>query len=69
MSNDSKVNLNLSSDNPEELASVIDNLMDAGTSRLKINMSDEMSEGQVSKVYHHGRCDVNSPFACGTPFN
>jgi len=53
----------------DDLVALIDNMNQAGTSRLKVKVSDEIEEGTAKKEYHHGRCDINSPWACGTPFD
>lgn len=44
---------------------MLDSMTEAGVSRIKVEMSDEVEEGRAEKVYHHGRCDVGSPFATG----
>lgn len=52
----------------EELVALLDGYMQAGESRIKLNVV----EGQgkvVSRQYHYGRCDVNSPWAKGTAFD
>ena len=36
---------------------------------LFLKMSDELAEGQTQRVYHHGRCDIGSPWACGNAFD
>lgn len=73
MAEDSKVTININNQSSEnsldDVANLIDNLMSGGASRLKINTSDELQFGEYTKVYHHGRCDIGSPFACGTPFD
>jgi len=51
--------------NEKELIEMLDTMMDSGVSRLKVNISEEVSEGKIEKQYHHGRCDVGSPFATG----
>ena len=48
--------------NEDDLIKALDGIMDPGVSRLKIDVDD--NEG-VRKKYHHGRCDVESPFATG----
>ena len=55
--------------NENDVINMLDNMMDSGVSRLKIDMSEEVSEGQYEKKYHHGRCDVGSPFATGKLYN
>lgn len=66
---DSNNNSGTVSESPEDIVNMIDNLMSNGTSRLKINISDTVESGQMNKEYHHGRCDINSPFACGSVFD
>ena len=53
----------------DDLIAALDLMMDSGVSRLKIDMSEEVSEGSFEKKYHHGRCDVGSPFATGKLYN
>jgi len=55
--------------NEEDLVKALDSMMDSGVSRLKIDISENVSEGEMEKKYHHGRCDVGSPFATGRLFN
>ncbi len=52
-----------------DMVKLLDGFADSGDSRLKINMSDELEAGQTQRVYHHGRCDVGSPWACGNAFD
>lgn len=52
----------------EALIALLDGRTAAGDSRVKLDVVE--GEGQViSRQYHHGRCDVGSPWACGTPFD
>ncbi|MCQ2524524.1 MAG: hypothetical protein MJ123_09320 [Lachnospiraceae bacterium] len=53
----------------DELVEMLDNFSNSETGRLKVKMSDEEIEGGVKKEYHHGRCDINSPWACGASFD
>ena len=53
----------------KDLIEALDSMMNSGVSRLKIDISDELNEGESEKKYHHGRCDVGSPFATGQLFN
>ena len=48
---------------------MLDSKTEGGVSRIKVNVSDEQQEGTVSTQYHHGRCDVGSPWAKGTTRN
>ncbi len=49
----------------DEIIGMLDHLTDSGVSRMKIETSEEQPEGGMKKTYHHGRCDVGSPFATG----
>ena len=56
-------------DDIDEIVKMLDNMVDAGVSRLKVKTSDELKQGETKKEYHLGRCDIGSAFACGTPFD
>ena len=49
----------------DDVISLLDDLAAGGVSRMKIETSGQMRQGEVKKAYHHGRCDVGSPFATG----
>ena len=53
----------------QEIEDIIDNKTVSGVSRIKVNVSEEQQEGTVDTQYHHGRCDVGSPWAKGTTRN
>lgn len=53
--------------NEEEIIRMLDNLTQNEVSRIKINVDEDTPEAAPVKEYHHGRCDVGSPWACGTP--
>lgn len=53
----------------EDMVKLLDGFVDSGDSRLKINMSDDLEAGQTKRAYHHGRCDIGSPWACGNAFD
>lgn len=55
--------------NEDELIKALDTMMGSGISRLKIDISEDVTEGSYEKTYHHGRCDVGSPFATGKLYN
>ncbi len=44
---------------------MLDEKLSGGVSRLKLEVSDDLPAGSVNERYHHGRCDVGSPFARG----
>ncbi len=56
-------------DQLEDVLKMLDNLTKAEISRIKVEVSDAVEEGGPVKTYHHGRCDVGSPFATGKLFD
>ena len=56
-------------ENIDDVIRMLDGMVDKEISRMKIETSDEVEEGQEKKAYHHGRCDVGSPFASGKLFD
>ena len=50
------------------IIALLDGYTQAGGSRLKIDVVEGQGE-VLSRQYHHGRCDVGSPWACGTAFD
>lgn len=72
MANDIEFDMDLNAKEEKEiddLVRMLDGFAQSGESRLKINMSEELAEGEARKQHHHGRCDIGSPFACGNAFN
>lgn len=53
----------------DDVIRMLDNMAKGGVSRIKVETSDDMADGDVRKAYHHGRCDVGSPFATGKLFD
>lgn len=53
----------------DAIVDMIDCKLSGGVGRLKISVSKETDPGTVTEVYHHGRCDVGSPWARGTVRN
>lgn len=53
----------------QNIIDILDGKVEDGASRIKINMSEEENAEQVKEVYHHGRCDLGSPWAKGTVKN
>jgi hypothetical protein len=47
---------------------ILDEKMSSGVSRIHIDVEDGQEE-TVKEQYHHGRCDVGSPWATGTVGN
>lgn len=53
----------------DDIINMLDSKTVNGVSRIKVNVSEAQQEGTVSTQYHHGRCDVGSPWAKGTTRN
>lgn len=53
----------------DDVIRMLDNMAEGGVSRIKVETSEDVSDGEVKKAYHHGRCDVGSPFASGKLFD
>ncbi|MBD5547881.1 MAG: hypothetical protein HDQ97_10850 [Lachnospiraceae bacterium] len=53
----------------DEVIKMLDSMTEAGVSRIKVDSSDSVESGKIQKAYHHGRCDVGSPFATGKLFD
>ena len=52
----------------DALIVLLDGRTQAGDSRIKLDVVEGQGE-VVARRYHHGRCDVGSPWACGTAFD
>lgn len=52
----------------DALVALLDGCTRAGESRIQLNVVEGNGE-VVSRMYHHGRCDIGSPWACGTAFD
>lgn len=53
----------------DNLLKILDGFCEAGERRLKLDISEEADEGSTERVYHHGCCDIGSPWAKGTAFD
>lgn len=53
----------------ENILKLLDGFCTAEESRLKLNVQDDLPPESTSRSYHHGRCDVGSPWAKGTAFD
>ena len=42
----------------ENIIKLLDGKAASGTNRINLNVSEDVSDGEVREVYHHGRCDV-----------
>lgn len=52
----------------DALVAMLDGCVSAGESRIQIQVVEGQGE-VIERRYHHGRCDVGSPWACGTAFD
>ncbi len=53
----------------DEIIKMLDGMAQDGISRMKVETSEDVEKGDIKKAYHHGRCDVGSPFAKGELFD
>lgn len=53
----------------DNLLKILDGFCTAGESRMKLDVSEEVASGDTKKAYHHGRCDIGSPWARGAAFD
>lgn len=56
-------------ENIDDVIRMLDGMAEKEISRMKIETSGEVLEGEAQRTYHHGRCDVGSPFATGKLFD
>ncbi|MCR4755986.1 MAG: hypothetical protein K5868_10780 [Lachnospiraceae bacterium] len=59
----------VSAEEIDDIVNMLDGFIDKDVSRFKIKTSDELEAGEVKEEYHHGRCDVGSPWARGCSFD
>lgn len=53
----------------DDIIAMLDNLTVNDVSRIKVFTSENVEEGHFTREYHHGRCDINSPWARGCSFD
>lgn len=53
----------------EDIINLLDGKAESGVSRICLNTSENVEEGDVKEVHHHGRCNVGSAWANGTVTN
>ena len=56
-------------DQIDDIIKMLDSMTQAEVSRIKVETSTQEEQGEVKRTYHHGRCDVGSPFASGKLYN
>ena len=49
----------------DEIIRMLDEKTTTGVSRIKVLVDEEQEAEAVKEAYHHGRCDVGSPWADG----
>jgi len=52
-----------------EIIRMLDEKTTTGVSRIKVLVDEEQAPESVKEAYHHGRCDVGSPWADGSVGN
>ncbi len=52
----------------DDIIRILDDYTESGGSRLRLNVV-EGEGGVISRKYHHGRCDIGSPWAEGQAFD
>ena len=52
--------------NIDEIIRMLDQKTNQEVSRIKVFFDEQQSEECVKQEYHHGRCDIGSPWAKGT---
>jgi len=53
----------------EDIINMLDKLTSDEVSRMKIKVVEGEEETSPKKEYHHGRCDIGSPWAKGIAFD
>lgn len=53
----------------DAIINMLDEKTASGVSRIKVVVDEEQEPEIVKEAYHHGRCDVGSPWATGTVGN
>lgn len=56
----------ISDRNVDALVALLDGCTQAGDSRIKVDVVEGEGE-MISRQYHHGRCDIASPWPVGQP--
>lgn len=53
----------------DAIVGLLDRMTTGGDSRILVNVVQDAQPGSVEREYHHGRCDVKSPWALGKAFD
>ena len=49
----------------DEIVRLLDRMTEGGDGRIKVNVVQNAQCDKVRREYHHGRCDLGSPWAKG----
>lgn len=55
--------------NIDEIIKMLDQKTTQEVSRIKVIFDEKQLENDTKQEYHHGRCDIGSPWAKGTVTN
>lgn len=53
----------------DNIINMLDGLVDNEVSRIKIKTDEDLPDNSIKREYHHGRCDIGSPWAKGLAFD
>lgn len=53
----------------ENFLNIMDGFGNSEVGRLKFKVDEQEKSGDFSYAYHHGRCDIGSPYARGECFD
>lgn len=53
----------------DAVVGLLDRMTAQGDSRIMLNVVQNAQPQSVDRKYHHGRCDVGSPWATGKAFD
>lgn len=59
----------VSDEDVENMLAILEKFGNSDISRLNVQVSGAVAAGESAKAYHHGRCDVGSPWAKGDAFD
>lgn len=62
-------NKNYTEEDINNILNILDGFGSSEVGRLKLKMDEEKAKGEYTYVYHHGRCDIGSPYAKGECFD
>lgn len=60
---------NYTEEDIENVLKLLDGFGDSDVGRMKIKIDEDTMPGGYTFDYHHGRCDIGSPYARGECFD